>query len=110
MAREGAVFVERSAGAGRGTRCCTILRRVALDDTHPRVQAVITRMFRDMTPAQRFAMAAEMTDFVCEQSLAAIAATMPGATHDEVHLRWCEVHYGKELTDRLRAFLVARSS
>jgi hypothetical protein len=52
-------------------------------------------------------MAAEMTDFVCEQSLAAIAATMPDASPQDVRLRWCELHYGKPLTDRLRAYLAA---
>jgi hypothetical protein len=61
-----------------------------------------------MTPTERFAMAAEMTDFVCEQSLAAIAATMPDASPQEVRLRWCELHYGKPLTDRLRAHLATR--
>lgn len=63
-----------------------------------------------MTPAQRFAMAAEMTDFVCDQSLAAIARVMPGATQLEVQLRWCELHYGKPLTDRLREDLARRAS
>lgn len=46
---------------------------MALDDTHPRVRAVMTQRFRAMTPTERFAMAAEMTDLVCEQSLAAFA-------------------------------------
>ena len=43
-------------------------------------------------------------------ALSAIAATMPTATPEEVKLRWCELHYGKPLTDRLRAFLAARAS
>ena len=84
--------------------------RVAPDDTHPRVRAFMTQRLAAMTPAERFAMAAEMTDFVCDQSLSAIAATMPTATPEEVKLRWCELHYGKPLTDRLRAFLAARAS
>lgn len=68
----------------------------------------MTSMLAAMTPAQRFAMASEMTDFVIDQSLAAIAATMPGASSTEVHLRWCELHYGRELTERLRAYLAGR--
>jgi len=81
---------------------------VALDDTHPRIRAVMTRLMAAMTPAERFAMAAEMTDFAIDQSLAALAAVMPGATQQEIHLRWCELHYGRELTDRLRAYLRER--
>ena len=34
----------------------------------------------------------------------------PGASREEVGLRFCEVHYGKDLADRLRAFLAARSA
>lgn len=81
-----------------------------LDDTHPKARAVMTRMLAAMTPEQRFAMAAEMTDFVIDQSLAAIAATMPDASPADVHLRWCELHYGRELTDRLRAYLARRKA
>ena len=83
---------------------------MGLDDTHPRVRAFMIERIHAMSYAERFAMMAEMTDFVCDQSMAAIAATMPGASRDEVGLRFCEVHYGKELADRVRAFLAARSS
>ena len=83
---------------------------MGLDDTHPRVRAVILEQIRAMSYAERFAMMSDMTDFVCDQSMAAIAATMPGASRDEVGLRFCEVHYGKELADRVRAFLAARST
>lgn len=80
-----------------------------MNDTHPQVRAVMTRMLAAMTPAQRFAMAAELSDFVIDQSLVAIAATMPGASRDEVQMRWSEIHYGRELTDRVRAFLAERT-
>jgi hypothetical protein len=83
---------------------------VTVDDTHPRTQAVMTRLLAAMSPAERFAMAVEMTDFVCEQSLAAIAVSMPAATPLEVQLLWSEVHYGKALTDRVRRHLAARSA
>lgn len=83
---------------------------MGLDDTHPRVRAVILERIRATSYAERFAMMSDMTDFVCDQSMAAIAATMPGASRDEVGLRFCEVHYGKEVADRVRAFLAARSS
>ena len=82
---------------------------MGLDDTHPRVRAVILERIRAMSYAERFAMMSDMTDFVCDQSMAAIAATMPGASRDEVGRRFCEVRYGKELADRVRAFLAARS-
>ncbi|MEO6596487.1 MAG: hypothetical protein ABIP94_17180 [Planctomycetota bacterium] len=51
-----------------------------IDDTHPRVRRKIDEIFAAMTPADRFAAMASMTEFVCDQSMAAIAATMPGAS------------------------------
>ena len=76
-----------------------------VDDTHPKVQAQIDANFAAMTPADRFAAMSSMTEFVCDQSLAAIAAVMPGASQQEVHLRWSEIHYGPELTGRVRRLL-----
>ena len=65
---------------------------------------------RRMTMAERLALASDLTDFVVAQSRAAIAATMPGASEQEVNLRWCEIHYGVEFTDRVRRFLASRTS
>lgn len=50
-----------------------------VDDTHPRVQAKVNEIFAAMAPGERFTAMAAMTDFVFDQSMAAIAATMPGA-------------------------------
>jgi hypothetical protein len=79
-----------------------------LDDTHPRIRTRIDELVAAMTPAERFAAMASMTEFVIEQSKAAIAATMPGATPLEIDLRWSEIHYGRELTDRVRRWLSQR--
>ena len=79
-----------------------------IDDTHPQVRAKVDAIFAAMTPSDRFAAMAAMTNFVCNQSMAAIAATMPNATRMEVALRWSEIHYGHELTARVRRFLAAR--
>jgi hypothetical protein len=84
-----------------------ILRRVR-SDTHPRVQAKIDEIFAAMTESDRFAAMAAMTEFVIEQSMNAIAETMPGASKHEVTMRWSELHYGVELTDRVRRFLAER--
>jgi hypothetical protein len=81
---------------------------VSVDDTSPKTLAVMTERLAAMTPAQRVAMCLEMTDFVIDRSRAAIAATMPGATPLEVQLRWSELNYGTELTDRVRRYLAAR--
>ena len=38
----------------------------------------------------------------------AILRTMPGATEEEVGVRFVELHYGEELAADLRRFLAAR--
>lgn len=43
------------------------------------------------------------------QSRAAIAATMPGASEMEVNHCWSKLHYGSELTDRVRRWLAERT-
>lgn len=76
-----------------------------LEDTHPDVQRRIDAIWAEMLPADRFATMAEMTEFVIAQSRAAIAVSMPGAPERDIDLRWSELHYGQELTDRVRRFL-----
>jgi hypothetical protein len=49
-----------------------------------------------------------MTEFVCSQSMAAIAATMPNAAPREFMLRRSDIHHGSELTARARRYLAAR--
>ncbi|HEX6810883.1 MAG TPA: hypothetical protein VF384_04595 [Planctomycetota bacterium] len=71
---------------------------------HARIDAI----FAAMTPSERFAAMSSMTEFVCSQSMAAIAATMPNAPPIEVMLRWSEIHYGHALTARVRRFLADR--
>jgi hypothetical protein len=80
-----------------------------VDDTHPQVQARIDAILAAMSPGERLAAPSSMTEFACEQSLAAIAATMPGASRQAVQLRGSEIHYGTELTERVRRFLADRS-
>lgn len=75
------------------------------EDTHPRVRAKMNEIFVAMTPSDRFAAMSSMTEFVCVQSMNAIAATMPDAESREVALRWSELHYGAALTARVRAHL-----
>lgn len=94
-------------GAGLPRGLLAIIRKV-IDDTHPRVHARIDAIFAAMTPSERFSAMSSMTEFVCNQSMAAIAATMPNAPRSEVVLRWSEIHYGSALTERVRRHLADR--
>lgn len=93
------------AGSAGGLANFVLYRLPVPDDTHPSVQRRIDAIWAAMSPAERSAAMCEMTDLVITQSRAAIAATMPGASELEVNLRWSELHYGPELTARVRRWL-----
>jgi hypothetical protein len=78
------------------------LDSVFLDDTHPAARAVQTEILRKKTPAQRFAMVEEMTRDTTRWSRDALRERMPGASAQEVILRWIELVYGAELARRVR--------
>ena len=98
----------RNATSAPGFARLRVIIREVIDDTHPRVHARIDAIFAAMTPSERFAAMSSMTEFVCNQSMAAIAATMPDAPRREVVLRWSEIHYGTDLTARVRRYLADR--
>lgn len=75
------------------------------DDTHPTARRVQIDVLRGMTEQQRFAMCAAMTKDTIRWSRQAIRDEMPGASDQDVALRWIEVVYGRDLAERVRPFL-----
>ena len=68
-----------------------------LDDTHPDARRVQLERLRQMSEAQRLAMADELSAMTTWLSRQAIRETMPGATEHQVILRWIELTYGEKL-------------
>ncbi len=103
----------RASIAGRGTRRVVrggvALRShranvlsVTLDDTHPEARRVQFEVLRRLTEGQRAALAVAMTSETLRWSRAAVREQMPGASEQEVILRWIELVYGEELAARVR--------
>jgi len=84
------------AAGGRVT-----LVAMMLDDTHPEARAVQIELLRRMSIEQRIAMADELSKMTTFLSRQAIREVMPGATEQQVILRWIELVYGKELAGRV---------
>ena len=78
----------------------------AADQTADAVQIAL---LREAGPGRRAALARSLSASVIALSRAAIRRRMPGASEQEVLLRFVEVHYGRELARRVRAYLDARS-
>jgi hypothetical protein len=74
-------------------------------DTSPEAERVQIELLRKATVAQRVSLAFSLTESALKQVQRAIRKAHPNASEEELRLIFVEVHYGKELADRLRAYL-----
>jgi hypothetical protein len=77
-------------------------------DTDPEAERVQIELLRRAGKARRAAMALELSAAVIGLARRAIKRSMPGASQEELGLRFVELHYGRDLAQDLRRFLDAR--
>lgn len=77
-------------------------------DTDPDAERVQIELLRQAGTARRAGMALSLSAQVIGLAHRAIRRSLPGATEEEVRLRFVERHYGEELASDLRRFLAAR--
>lgn len=77
-------------------------------DTDPEAERVQIELLRAASPAQRAALARSLTSTVIWLARRAIAQQHPGASEEEIGIRFVALHYGQELADELSAFLQRR--
>lgn len=76
-----------------------------LSDTSPEMEKVWIQMWRDKTPEFRLQRTFALSDQVITRSRAAIRRLHPEWTDLQCQLFWVEVHYGRDLAQRLRTHL-----
>jgi len=76
-----------------------------LTDTHPQAEKVQIELLRKATVAERFAKMRSLTAMAINLSRRAIARANPGLGPQELSLKFIELHYGKELCQRVRRYL-----
>jgi len=81
---------------------------VELTDTDPEAARLQLELFRRASPARRLALAFSLSRTVIGLSRRGLARSMPGATDEEIGLRFVELHYGSELAEEVRAHLKRR--
>ena len=59
-----------------------------MNDTSPQAQAVMDELLRAASPARRASMAFALTEATIRWSRNAVRESMPGASEQEVLLRW----------------------
>ena len=77
-------------------------------DTDPDAERVQIELLRQAGAARRAGMAVSLSAQVIGLARRAIRRSLPGATEEEVGLRFVELNYGEELASGLRHFLAAR--
>ncbi len=76
-----------------------------LTDTHPEVEKVQIELLRKLSVAERFLKVRALTARTVGLSKRAIARANPGLCVEEVKLKFIELHYGRDLAERVREYL-----
>lgn len=78
-------------------------------DTHPEAARVQLELLRKAGTRGRLALTLRLSNAMITASRRAIRKRHPELSEEEVRLLWAELHYGKELADRVRAHLAKRA-
>lgn len=79
-------------------------------DTHPEIERKRIEMLRRLTPSQRAQLGSALSNQARWRAFRAIETTHPELTDIERKLLFVQLHYGKDLADRVRRYLSERSS
>jgi hypothetical protein len=79
-----------------------------LSDTDPETERVHLELLRRASPGRRIRLALSLSRTVMGLSRGGLARRHPGASPEEVGLRFVALHYGDDLAEELRADLAAR--
>ncbi len=77
-------------------------------DTDAEAERVQIGLLRAAGVGRRAQMALSLSGTVISLARRAIRRSLPGATEEEVDLRFVELHYGRELAAALRRAIIAR--
>jgi len=75
---------------------------VTLSDTNPAAEKVQLELLRAAGPARRLELTFSMSSSAIQAARRAIAAQNPHLDELDVKLLWAELHYGKDLADKVR--------
>ncbi|MCH8344621.1 MAG: hypothetical protein IH983_11605 [Planctomycetes bacterium] len=81
-----------------------------MNDTHPDAARVQIQLLREAGPKRRLAMAMDLTRQTWWMAHAALARAHADLSELERKLLFVEVHHGRELAQRVRAYLRKRSA
>ncbi|MFL5694565.1 MAG: hypothetical protein ACJ795_22450 [Ktedonobacteraceae bacterium] len=77
-------------------------------DTSPEAERVQIELLRKASPAERFSLVMSLSQSFIQASRQTIRELHPELSQVELDLLFVELHYGKDLADRVRADLKRR--
>jgi hypothetical protein len=81
-----------------------------LSDTDPKTEEFQISLLRDASETERLALALSLSHTVIQLSKRAIARANPGMSKRELDIAFVELHYGKELAEKLRVYFNRKKS
>jgi hypothetical protein len=82
--------------------------KYGLSDTDPEAERVHLELLRAASPSRRLRLAFSLSRTAMSLSRAGLARAFPGASPEEIGLRFVALNYGSELAEEVRSYL-ARS-
>jgi hypothetical protein len=79
-------------------------------DTDPETERVHIELLRHASVSRRLQMAFSLSRTVMDLSRAGLARAAPGASPEEIGLRFVALHYGSDLAEEVRQHLLRRRS
>ena len=74
-------------------------------DTAPKAEKVLIDLYRQASPAKKFALVRSMSETMMQLSRRAIVRANEGLSEREIDILFVEYHYGKELALKLKEYL-----
>ena len=81
----------------------------AFSDTDPETARVHLELLRASSPQRRLRLAFSLSRTTMSLSMGGLAQRLPGASSQEVALRFVALLYGPRLADEVREYLAARA-
>jgi hypothetical protein len=81
-----------------------------LSDTDPEAERVHLELLRAASPSRRLGLALSLSRTAMSLARDGLARSFPGASREEIGLRFVALNYGPELAEDVRADLAARRS
>ncbi len=81
-----------------------------LTDTNPKIEKILIDLIREKTVTERLTQFTALTSLTLGLSKRALSRRYPGKNQRELDLLFVEYHYGKDLSEKVKQYLLKLSN